>query len=449
LTKINGEIAGKLYELSFTFCKKDYSDTSVLAYFWIDQLSYILKGLKNEGNSQKANFITKVKSILSVKDTETLKAVSKLCAFLERYNLQRVSEATYQVDSPSRHTDWPLTYQNKLMTVPVVYYEKQHQLLDDDVPLRALLGLLRKWSDFLESSASFGSIENINKALDAFKAKRYSSAPMTVQNYNRLVNAYPDIKEDLYLLKSFFNKEISEATRSNAKKSVVGFLTQQFKIDANADYALELVSRYAIINSARKNGWSYKEWPSKPAEAKLGLNHHRCFVTKGIPYIILRDLVEHNNSFYKDRFSQKMHNWGLQKQESGREPDIVLVFYHENNIARQIKAKELRFVFADAKNNQKDDGLNYIRSAIGEMFKYMFSYGHLFQGDINFSESDWSSYFSLFVSQSPIELSADCPVDIIGLNELDDKTVEWWAKVSMHQEKRKTISGTDTVKIIF
>jgi len=229
----------------------------------------------------------------------------------------------------------------------------------------------------------------------------------------------------------------------------VGFLTQQFETEANADYALELVSRYAIINSARKNGWSYKEWPSKPAEAKLGLNYQRCFVTKGKPYIILGDLVEHSDTFYNDRFSQKMHGWGLQKQESGREPDIVLVFYHENNIASQIKEKELRFVFADAKNNQKDDGLNYIRSAIGEMFKYMFSYGHLFQGVMDFSESDWSSYFSLFVSQPPTELSADCPVDIIGLKELDDKTVEWWEKVSMHQEKRKTIPEGGLVKINF
>jgi hypothetical protein len=450
VTTINGEIAEKLYELSFTFCQKSDSEGSVLGYFWLEQLSCILKGPKNKVNSKKNPFITTIKSLLSIKDAETSKAVSKLCAFLERYNLQRVSEATYQVDSPSRHTDWPLTYQNKLMTVPVVYYEKQHQLLDDDIPLRALLGLLRKWSAFLETSESFGSIENINKALDAFKGKRYSSVPMTLQNYNRLVNAYPAIKEDLYLLKCFFNKEISEQTKINAKESVVGFLTQQFETEANADYALELVSRYAIINSARRDGWSYEEdLPSKPAEAKLALEDKRCFITKGIPYNILKELVEHNEPFYKDRFSEKMDLWGLKDKESGGQPDIVLVFYHDKNISSQIKEKKLRFVFADAKNNQSEDARTYIRSAIGDMFKYMFSYGHLFQEDLDFSKSDWSSYFSFFVSQSPAELTADCPVDIIGLKEIDGKSFEWWKKVSQPQEKKKTIPEGGVVKINF
>jgi hypothetical protein len=80
------------------------------------------------------------------------------------------------------------------------------------------------------------------------------------------------------------------------------------------------------------------------------------------------------------------------------------------------------------KNNQRKDGRDYIGSEIGTMFKYMFSYGHLFQEDLDFSKSDWSSYFSLFVSQSSAELTADCPVDIIGLKEIDGKSFEWWKK---------------------
>jgi hypothetical protein len=61
-----------------------------------------------------------------------------------------------------------------------------------------------------------------------------------------------------------------------------------------------------------------------------------------------------------------------------------LVFYHDKNIASQIKEKKLRFVFADAKNNQRKDGRDYIGSEIGTIFKYMFSYGHLFQEDLDF-----------------------------------------------------------------
>ncbi len=452
MTILNKLIAEKLYELSFLFCKNTHADISVLAYLWLNQLSYILIGSKSENSSKKDEFITKLNNILSVEDAETLKAVSFLCDFLEKYNLQQSSGAVQQVDFPSRHTDWPLTYQNKLTAVPLVYYEKKHQLLDDDMPLRALLGLLRKRRSFLEGRQDVVSIEKIKKALEPYESKRYSSIPMTLQNYNRLVSAYPEIKEALYLLKAIFNKKISDKTKDNSKEKVEALLLELFKKEANADFALELISRYAIINAARENGWSYDETPSMPAEAKLTLGERCCFITKGSPLNIVKKLG-HSAEFYRDRFSQKMNDWGLQSQVSGKQPDIVLVFYNQKNILNQIKMNKLRFVFADAKNNQNlsDGGLGYIRSAIGEMFKYMFSYGHIFQGGIDFSRSEgWSLYFSLFVSQlkSRTEQQIEqCAVDIIVLDNLARETEIWWEKVSGREVENSQV--TVPVKIIF
>jgi len=448
---LNKQIAEKLYEQSFLFCKKNDADTSVLADLWLKQLSYILIGPKDNKNINKDALIANVNKILSIEDSGILKAVSLLCDFLGKYHLQKSSGTVQQVSFPSRHTDWPLTFQNKLTVVPLVYFEKKHQLLDDDLPLRALLGLLRKRRDFLRAS---GAIEKINKALKPYESKRYSSVPMTLQNYNRLVGAYPEIKNALYLLKRMCNKKISCETKDRAKESLETLLFELFNTKANPDFALELISRYAIINSARESGWFYEETPLGPAEAKLTSGERRCFITKGdIPKVVEKlgyRSKGKGKAFYRDRFSQKMIDWGLQSQASGKQPDIVLVFYQKKCLAEQVEDKKLRFVFADAKNNQNKEGLDYIREAIGEMFKYMFSYGHIFRGDIDFSDSDWSSYFSLFVSQLKPRTDQElkqCAVDIIALDNLTEDTKEWWLKVSSpriekHQEKA-------LVKIIF
>jgi hypothetical protein len=396
-------------------------------------------------------------------------AEEKLCLFLKYYDL-KLQGGRLQHDFPTRTTDWPFTYQNKLLQVPTIYIDSQYQDFEYLAPLRGVLGLLRRWRNILNNYGLSERVKRLDDVLRQFRSSKYTSVELTQQYFNRITQAYPDIYTHLHVLRNIDSITISPQTKSNAREDFVTRIARSFtkrrQTDdieiwpaTNADYALELVARYSIIITAIRKGWHFESsFDAKTPASAILYNSDKtikCFITKGAPENIIKKIIFSDDAFYHDKLSARFREWGLQNNKSAKQPDIVMLFIGAKHLHQNIKERKVRFCFADAKNNQgeKNHGADYIKLAITETFKYFFTHGHLFSQPIDFSKTDWPPYFSLFVTQKTPKLKDECAVKIFDLDILshaENPLDKWWLTITpKNLDEIKKLNESKNVEIKF
>ena len=301
-------------------------------------------------------------------------AERKLIALMQ-HTLKTSVPRWKETDTPTRHVDWPRTYQRALVYPPTRYQSRVTERIPDAQLMGALVYQARQWGDLLSrASQSYQQRSDaLNDAVDALTDRHaVRVGPLTLPLIHRLEQHGPRAQDAARAIRRVFAQQHRIPKPGHIRKHLHSVLEQQDDLYEDAIDAknkafndiLEVSVMTAVMRVVDGNtDWELSEISLDGSKFKAVYQHtvHPITVTIG------------KSPPSSDAYVQMRKLAGMAKNvnPSDSEPDLCLTFTNT-------KSDKSISVMGDAKRNgstkDEKEGAGYFRDGLRTATYYMSAY---------------------------------------------------------------------------
>jgi hypothetical protein len=272
-----------------------------------------------------------------------------------------------------RGTDWASTLAIAHPYPPTQFVERKPSMELDVGVLAGLASVARDWAFLLTEYGGYGELHPRVAQLRS-AARPFGSGRLTLPHLRRLARS-PCPEGHVDALRTALELMSAPLDTPQARVSLSRLNGELLRVERaalkNQDDALEVSVTLCIARAAVGLGWTIRDAYASATNRKprivLGKDKMRCAIAKGVfeyPGDSGRRVVD---------VLAKMERESLGLASTGRQPDVVISFWHVD------RPSDVLFCIADAKRNESDDGVAYLKKSITAMATYMVAFAEPLQ----------------------------------------------------------------------